>query len=77
MTSYFLLLLIVLYIFVTFMPLRFIFTLSTFHKFYKGRTWQKRRQNNNEEVCRIELANFFKEHKLTHCLNDFNMKWEP
>ena len=36
MTTIFLLLLIGLFIFVTFLPLRFILTLSTAYKFYKG-----------------------------------------
>ena len=76
MSFYFLLLLIVLYIFVSFLPLKFIFSLSTFHKFYKGRSWQKRRKNNNEEVCKIELQNFIREHKCQTCITDFNDKWE-
>ena len=72
MTYLFLLLLIVIFLVVTFLPLRFILTLSTFHKFWKGRTWQKRRVNNNQEVCRIELENFLKEHKMSNCVTDFD-----
>lgn len=36
MTFYFLIILIILFIFVTFLPLRFILSLSTFYKFWKG-----------------------------------------
>lgn len=74
MTFIFLLLLIVLFIFVTFLPLRFIIFLALFHKFYKGRNWQKRRTINNEEVCKIEMQNFFAENKIT-CITDYNETW--
>lgn len=76
MTSIFLLLLVVIFIFVTFLPIRFILTLSTAYKFYKGLAWQKKRRINNEEVCRIEMANFFKEAKIT-TITDYDDRWEP
>jgi len=76
MTSIFLLLLVVIFIFVTFLPIRFILTLSTAYKFYKGLAWQKKRRINNEEVCRIEMVNFFKEAKIT-TITDYDDRWEP
>ena len=76
MTMIFLLLLTVLFIFVTFLPLRFILTLSTAYKFYKGLAWQKKRRVNNEEVCRIEMNNFLKESKIV-TIADYDERWEP
>jgi hypothetical protein len=76
MTRIFLLLLVVLFIFVTFLPLRFILTLSTAYKFWKGLQWQKKRRVNNEEVCRIEMQNFLIENKIT-TVTDYNERWEP
>jgi len=76
MTSIFLLLLLGLFIFVTFLPLRFILTLSTAYKFYKGLAWQKKRRVNNEEVCRIEMAYFLKESKIL-TITDYDDRWEP
>lgn len=76
MTRIFLLLLVVLFIFVTFLPLRFILTLSTAYKFWKGLQWQKKRRVNNEEVCRIEMQNFLLENKIT-TVTDYNERWEP
>lgn len=65
MTQYFLILLIVIFIVVTFLPMRFILSCALFYKFYKSQNFQKRRTTNNEEVCRIEMANFFAENKIT------------
>ena len=76
MTVIFLLLLVALFIFVTFLPLRFILTLSTAYKFYKGLSWQKRRRVNNEEVCRIEMENFFHENKIVK-VTEYDERWEP
>lgn len=64
MTFLFLLLLVVLFLFVTFLPLRFILSCAVFYKFYKGRHWQKKRTTNNQEVCKIEMQNFFCENKI-------------
>lgn len=64
MTHHFLLILVVLFLFVTFLPLRFIISCAVFYKFYKGQNWQKKRQTNNQEVCRIEMQNFFSENKI-------------
>lgn len=47
MTKLFLILLFVSYLVVTFLPMRFILQIAYFYKFWKGRTWQRRRINNN------------------------------
>lgn len=39
MTHHFLLILVVLFLFVTFLPLRFIISCAVFYKFYKGQNW--------------------------------------
>ena len=49
---------------VTFIPLRGVIILWLFGKFGKGATYYKRRYIGNRECCRIELRNFFMEHKL-------------
>ena len=49
---------------VTFIPLRGVIILWLFGKFGKGSTYYKRRYIGNRECCRIELRNFFLEHKL-------------
>ncbi len=47
MTYLFLIMLVILFLFVTFLPLRIILSLATFYKFYKGQQWQKKRNINN------------------------------
>ena len=64
MTYLFLIMLVVLFLFVTFLPLRIILSLATFYKFYKGQQWQKKRNINNQEVCKIEMEHFFFENRL-------------
>mmetsp|Transcript_37548 Transcript_37548/g.49384 ORF Transcript_37548/g.49384 Transcript_37548/m.49384 type:complete len:125 (-) Transcript_37548:391-765(-) len=49
---------------VTFIPLRCIIILWLFGKFSKGSTYYKRRYISNRECCRIELRNFFLDHNL-------------
>ena len=49
---------------VTFIPLRFIIILWIIGKFNKGSTYYKRRYIGNRECCRIELRNFFLDHNL-------------
>ena len=49
---------------VTFIPLRFVIILWLFGKFKKGSTYYKTRYIGNRECCRIELRNFFLDHKL-------------
>ena len=64
MTHFFCIVIILGFLFVTFMPLRFLLIASYTYKFYKGRNWNLRRQTNNQEVCRIELQNFLLDHKI-------------
>ena len=75
MTSLFFVLLLVMFIIVTFLPLRFILFLACAYKFFCGRRWQHKRITNNREVCRLELINFLQEHKLSHVITDFDRKW--
>ena len=74
-TQLFLLLLFIIFLVVTFLPLKFILTLSTAYKFYKGRGWQKKRIRNNEEVCRLELLNFLKTNNLSRVILNFEHTW--
>lgn len=76
MTLKFLLLLVVLFIFVTFLPLRFILSISLFYKFWKGRRYQKRRMVNNQEICKVEMEHFLAENKIT-CVQNYDEEWEP
>lgn len=76
MTKLFLILLVVCFLVVTFLPMRFILSLSYFYKFWKGRSWQRRRINNNQEVCRIELAHFLEKNKLQGAITNYNEKWD-
>lgn len=64
MTKYFFLLAFVLFIFVTFLPLRTIIILFLTYKFNRGQNYHKRRVRNNWEVCKIELKNFLEDNKL-------------
>lgn len=75
MTLLFLLLLIVLFLVVTFLPLRFILTLSLAYKFHKGKGWQKKRVNNNQEVCKLELTHFLKENKFDRIFINWEHTW--
>lgn len=61
MTTLFFVLLLVIFIIVTFLPMRFILFLACAYKFACGRRWQHKRITNNREVCRLELINFFQE----------------
>ena len=75
MTTLFFVLLIVLFIVVSFLPLRFILFLACAYKFASGRRWQHKRITNNREVCRLELINFLHEQKLAQVVTDFDRKW--
>lgn len=64
MTKYFFLVLLIIFFFVTFMPIKYIIILWLTMKFNRGRHYHKRRVRNNEEVCRIELSNFLEDNKI-------------
>ena len=75
MTQIFFVLLLILFIVVTFLPLRFILFLACAYKFASGRRWQHKRITNNREVCRLELINFLEEQKLSQVVVHFDQKW--
>ncbi len=76
MTTLFYCLLLILFIVVTFLPLRFILFLACAYKFFCGRRWQHKRITNNREVCRLELINFLHETEKLHLVvTDFDKKW--
>ena len=58
--------LLIAFFVVTFIPLRFIIVLWLFGKFGKGSKHYRRRYIGNRECCRIELRNFFLEQNLYH-----------
>ena len=49
---------------VTFIPLRTIICLALVAKFNKGSTWYRRRWVGNRECCKIEMRNFFLDKEL-------------
>lgn len=75
MTALFFVLLLVIFIIVTFLPLRFILFIACAYKFACGQRWQRKRIINNREVCRLELLNFLQEQKLNHVVTNFDEKW--
>lgn len=58
MTQYFFILVFVLYIFVTFLPLRYITIIYLIRRFYKGKSYYKRRKRSNMRVVEIELEKY-------------------
>lgn len=58
-----LLFLLIVFLILTFIPLRLIICIGIFLKFRKGSTYYKRRWTGNRECCRIEIRNFFLDHK--------------
>ena len=76
MTGLFFALLVLIFIVVTFLPMRFILFLSNIIKFVQGRRWQWKRVTNNQEVCRLELINFLEENKLSTAVTEFDETWE-
>ena len=76
MTKLFFYLLLVLFLLVTFLPLRFIIFVAFVYKYLCGMRWQNKRVINNKEVCRIELLNFLEEKRLSAVITDFDKKWD-
>lgn len=77
-TQMFLVVLVVLFLVVSFIPMRLVFHLVIVYKFIKKMAWQGKRVENNEEICRIELKNFIKESKLEKFIDEskYNETWE-
>ena len=65
MTTYFTLFAFIMFIFVTFMPVRIILMVYLTHRFYRGQFYHKRRVRNNREVLLIEYANFIDDNRST------------
>jgi hypothetical protein len=65
MTAYFTLLAFVLFLIVTFFPLRILFMLYLTHRFHRGRFYHRRRVRNNQEVLLIEYQNFLEDNKIS------------
>ena len=63
MTQYFAGVSFVLFLIVTFLPLRILFMLYLTRRFYRGQFYHKKRVRNNVEVLLIEYRNFIEEHK--------------
>eukprot|EP00347_Sterkiella_histriomuscorum_P021039 403335495 len=79
MTKYFFLLFIVLFIAVTFIPIRIIICIYLVYKFYKGQFYHRKRIRNNREIIKIEFLNFIEENKLKNQMGDitkFDESWE-
>jgi len=53
-----LIVLIVAFLVVSFVPLRVIICLALVNKFHEGSTWYERRWISNQECCKIEIRNF-------------------
>ena len=64
MTALFSVALIVAFVIVTFLPIRFFIFASYTWRFYKGKKFQERRQRNNREICMIELQNLLDDEKI-------------
>lgn len=64
MTKYFFLLGIILFIAVTFIPLRIIICVYLVYKFHRGQFYHKRRIRSNKEIITIEFMNFLEDNKL-------------
>ena len=76
MTQLFFFLLLLLFLLVTFLPLRTIIFLSLIYKFLCGLRWQNKRVINNKEVCRLELRNFLEERSLMGQVTDYDKRWD-
>ena len=76
MTQLFFFLLLLLFLVVTFLPLRTIIFVSLIYKFICGLRWQNKRVINNKEVCRLELRNFLQERNLISHVADFDKRWD-
>jgi hypothetical protein len=63
MTFYFTLFAFVLFLLVTFFPLRTLIMLYLTYKFNRGRHFHKRRVRNNREVLLIEYNNFLEDNR--------------
>ena len=63
MTQYFALVSFLMFLVVTFLPIRILFMIYLTRRFYRGQFYHKKRIRNNREVLLIEYRNFIEEHK--------------
>lgn len=73
MTKYFLVVILILYLLLTFMPIRYITILYLIRRFHKGKSYYHRRMISNRECARIELEKFMKSQGLVH--GDLKQTW--
>lgn len=73
-TKMFMIILIVVWVVLTFLPMRFIIFWALAWKFWKGRNWQKKRDTNNQEVCKVEFSNFLAQNHLI--VPNYDEPWE-
>jgi hypothetical protein len=64
MTQFFFIVIIIVFILVTFLPIRFFLALGYCYKCWKAQFYQARRQKHNREICRIVLKNLFEDLKI-------------
>lgn len=70
MTKYFLIFVIVLYILVVSLPLRYITIVYLIRRFHKGKSYYKRRKRSNMAIASIELRKFLEHLNITMENND-------
>lgn len=58
MTKYFFVFLLLIYVFFTFLPVRYITIIYLIRRFHKGKSYYKRRKISNKEVANVELTKF-------------------
>ena len=55
---------LLLFIVVTFLPLRYMIMAGVINRFYKGQRWNERRYTSNRELCKLELTKLFETIKI-------------
>jgi hypothetical protein len=80
MTSYFLLLMFIMFLVITFLPMKTLFMMYLTRRFYRGQFYHKKRVRNNREALLIEYSNFIEDNKhllpKTSNVNNLEEKWE-
>ena len=64
MTKLAIIVLIIIFVIVTYLPIRLFLAIACIYKFYKGKNWHKKRVRNNREICKMELQNLFNDLKI-------------
>ena len=71
----FLVLLIIIFVVLSFLPIRFFIVLALLKKFNRGKTYYKRRYTGNMEACKIELRNFMNDNHMIKNDERFRDSW--